>query len=156
MGLLIFSGIALTVTPYIAEQFFPADKTSVHLAKPEEVAQALSGWFGTAPNTVKGAQGINQVTAEATTAWFAFGIARPPVEHFIRQYGLQQQPLTPEVLQETFASKAPPANWWQPASLGRETYFTGSDDERNLALIYNAELQRAFLVTRTLKKAAKF
>ena len=156
MGLLILSGIALIATPYIAEQFYPAERTGLHVAKSEEVAQALASWFGTGPNTVKDAQGINQVSAQDTTSWFAFGVERKPVESFIHQNNLQQKPLTAEVLQDSFFAKNPPANWWQPASLGRETYFTGMDDERNLALIYNAELQRAFLVVRTQKKAAKF
>ncbi|MFN3786600.1 MAG: hypothetical protein ACK4RS_07150, partial [Thiothrix sp.] len=64
---------------------------------------------------------------------------------FIRTHRLQQQELTPTLLQQVFASQQPPAEWWQPQALQRETYFSGNVDGRAVALIYHAEQQQGLL-----------
>ncbi len=156
MILAILSGVSLALTPYIAELFFPASKTSLRTADPERAKQALANWFGTEPAKVSEVQASNQTSAESNTSWFAFGMERSAVEYFIRQNGLKQQNLSAEVLQNTFMTQQPPAPWWQPAALGRETCFTGSDEGREIGLIYHAELKKGFLIMRTHQKPSKF
>ncbi|WGZ94582.1 MAG: hypothetical protein QJT81_00925 [Candidatus Thiothrix putei] len=156
MTLLILAGISLVATPYIAEQFFPASKTTLRTADPERSKQALANWFGTAPTNVTGVQASNQASAQGNTSWFMFGIERQAVEYFIRQNGLKQQDLTPEILQTTFMVQQPPASWWQPTKLARETCFIGTDEGREIGLIYHAESQTGFLIVRTYQKPTKF
>jgi hypothetical protein len=156
MALVILSGISLIATPYIAEQFFPASATTFHAAKPGDVKKALADWFGTPVDTLSNTQGITQTTAQEQTSWFMFNLERQPVEKFIHQNRLQQQDLTPETLQQIFLQNSPPAPWWQPASLERQTCFIGMDDGRELDLIYNAERQEGFLVVKAHIKPAKF
>lgn len=158
MALLILAGISLVVTPYIAEQLFPAPPTSVRKAEPQQVAQALAQWFGTNPDQLTDTQGITRTSAEGSTAWFSFKTGQEAVKHFIIENRLQQQELTADTLQQVFSTSNPPADWWQPASLQRQTCFIGDDAGRQLGLIYDAERQQGFLVTRTaaLKPTGNF
>lgn len=149
MALAILAGITLTVTPYVADWFFPMPTSNLRKAEPQQVAQALAQWFNARPEQFRAPQGIHQVTAEDNTAWFGFQVSREPVETFIRTHRLQQQALTPELLQQVFTSQQPPAEWWQPQALQRETYFSGEVDGRAVALIYHAEQQQGFLIVRT-------
>lgn len=156
MALVILAGVSLALTPYIAEQFFPASKTTLRTADPERTKQALANWFGTEPANLTEVQASSQTSAQGNTSWFMFGVERPAVEYFIRQNGLKQQNLSPEILQSTFMIQQPPAPWWQPAALERETCFIGSDEGREIGLIYHAELKKGFLIVRTYQKPAKF
>lgn len=156
MAFVILAGVSLTLTPYIAEQFFPASKTGLRAANPERAKQALADWFGTTPANLTQAQAIHQRSTQGNTSWFMFATERSAVEYFIRQNGLKQQELNPEILQNTFMTQQPPAPWWQPAALARETCFLGSDAEHDIGLIYHAELKTGFLVVRTQQKPAKF
>ena len=156
MVFVILAGVSLTLTPYIAEQFFPASKTTLRVADPERAKQALADWFGTTPANVTDVQASNQSAAQGSTSWFMFGTERTAVEYFIRQNNLKQQNLSPEILQNTFMTQQPPAPWWQPAALERETCFIGSAEGREIGLIYHAELKKGFLIVRTHQKPAKF
>ena len=156
MVFVILAGVSLTLTPYIAEQFFPASKTTLRVADPERAKQALADWFGTTPANVTDVQASNQSAAQGSTSWFMFGTERTGVEYFIRQNNLKQQNLSREILQNTFMTQQPPAPWWQPAALERETCFIGSAEGREIGLIYHAELKKGFLIVRTHQKPAKF
>lgn len=149
MALTILAGLTLAVTPYVADWFVPVPQTSVRKAEPQQVAQALAQWFNTNPEQFRATQGIHQLSADGNTAWFGFQVSREPVETFIRTHRLQQQALSAEILQQVFTSQQPPAEWWQPQALQRETYFSGEVEGRAVALIYHAEQQQGFLVVRT-------
>ena len=156
MTLVILCGLLLIVTPYIADWLYPASQSRLHAAKPTEVKQALADWFNTPVANVSEAQALHQVAAQGNTSWFAFSLPRQPVEGFIRSNSLQQTTLTPEVLQQVFMTPAPPVTWWQPASLQRQTYFKGNDAQHDLALVYNAESQRGFLLVTPHEKVKSF
>ena len=156
MALLILSGVTLVVTPFVAEWLLPASSNGFRQAKPDEVKQALASWFGTKTEAFGESYGVNQASAQGTTAWFTFSVAREPVTSFILKNRLQQQDLTPERLQSLFLMQTPPVAWWQPASLQRETCFVGAEEGRQLSLIYHAEQQRGFLVVRTQQKTNDF
>lgn len=156
MAGLILAGITLTATPYIAEVLFPAGKASFQSAKPEHTQQALASWFNTPLDAFSNTHGIKQQNARGSTEWFTFEVARKPMETFIYRHHLQQRELTPTLLQNVFLQNIPPVDWWQPASLQRETYFNGTDEGQELSLIYNAELQRGFLIVNTHQKTHDF
>lgn len=156
MALVILAGVSLTLTPYIAEQFFPASKTTLRTADPERAKQALANWFGTEPAHLTEVQAISQTSALGNTSWFMFRTERAAVEYFIRQNALTQQDLSADILQSTFMVQQPPAPWWQPAALERETYFNSVDNAREVSLIYHAELKKGFLIVRAYQKPAKF
>lgn len=156
MALVILAGVSLALTPYIAEQFFPASKTTLRTADPERAKQALANWFGTDPANMINVQASSQTSAQGNASWFMFETERAAVEYFIRQNGLTQQDLSTDILQSTFMTQQPPAPWWQPATLERETYFKGTDNSRDIGLIYHAELKKGFLIVRTYQKPAKF
>lgn len=147
MGLTILAGLALTFTPYLIGLLTPATQTRT--ATPEQVAQALAAWFQTTPDQIQAPQGIQQLSAQGSTAWFAFRTAPERVIQFIHLHRLQQRPLSTAVLEHTFALNDPPAPWWQPQALQRETYFVGTAEGKQLALIYHAELQQGYLVARS-------
>lgn len=156
IALVILSGVSLIVTPYVAEQFFPATTNSFRAAKPDDVKKALADWFATPVEALSNVQGITQTTAQTQTSWFMFKVERQPVESFIRQNRLQQQALTPETLHRVFLQNSPPTAWWQPAALERQTYFIGMDDGRELDLIYHAERHEGFLIVKANQKPAGF
>lgn len=156
MAMVILSGLALVMTPYIAEWYFPATAYGFRQAKPEDSKQALAQWFGTTPEAIWEANTIRQEAAQGNTSWFGFRMERQPVENFIRQHKLRQKILTPEQMQAVFLAQIPPVTWWQPAALQRQTYFEAKDKNQHLGLIYNAEQQQGFLVVRTYKKTNDF
>lgn len=156
MALLILVGIALVVTPYVAEYFLPASATSLRVAKPADVRQALASWFGVSLEQVSDAKGVTQMSAQGNTSWFSFGMEQQAVARFIQQNRLEQQELNADTLQRVFSANEPPAEWWQPQSLTRQTCFIGMDEGHSLGLIYSAELQRGFLVSKTGKKTGNF
>lgn len=156
MALVILAGVSLILTPFIAEYIFPASKTTLRAADPEQAKLALADWFGTPPNNLTAVQAIKQVSAQGNISWFTFKAEAAPVKNFILQNQLKQQDLTPDILQGTFMAQNPPTAWWQPASLERQTCFMGTDEGRELSLIYHAELKTGFLLIRTHEKPAKF
>lgn len=156
IALVIMAGVTLTATPYIAEQFFPGSKTTFRTAEPAQVQQALAGWFATDAEKLQETQAIKQVSAQGNSSWFTFKVERQAVENFIRQNRLHQQAMTPALLHGLFTASQPPAPWWQPEGLQRETCFTGADEGREIGLIYHAEQQRGFLVIRTRHKTHQF
>lgn len=156
MTLVILAGISLVVTPFVAELVFPTQQTTLRVADPQEIRQALANWLGTTPDKLADTQGIHQTSAQGKTSWFTFTVERQAVEHFIRQNRLQQQELNPTILQRDFTTENPPANWWQPTSLERQTCFIGMDEGRKLGLVYHAELQKGFLVIQTRTKSSSF
>ena len=157
MALVILAGIGLTVTPFIGEYIFPASKTTLRAADPEQAKLALADWFSTPPATLTEVQAIKQVSAQSSNSWFTFKAEPTPVKNFIIQNQLKQQDLTPDLLKAAFMAENPPAAWWQPASLARQTCFIGTDEGREIGLIYDAEQQTGFLIIRTHdEKAAKF
>jgi hypothetical protein len=158
---ILFSAILLSVaavvaTPYIAEKLLPLPETRFQTALPADIKQALANWSGTTPDVFSDVKGINKIAPQSSTSWFAFTAPRQPIEKFINIHHLQQQDLTPERLQTVFQEKTPPASWWQPASLERQTYFFGAEGEQELGLIYNAESQHGFLLARTKLQPNKF
>ena len=153
MGVLIFFGVVLTVTPWIAEYLMPAKTTSYRRAPAPEAQEALANWFNVRPHQVSYPEAIQYTTPNQKTAWFKFNIERKPVEQFIRVLRLKQEDLTPEVMQQRFLAHKPPVEWWQPDELKRQTYFTGQSAGQELKLIYNAELQQGYLLTHTQSTA---
>ena len=156
MALVILSGLSLIVTPYIGEYMFPASKTSLRAAPPEQAKQALADWFHISPDSLSEVQAIKQVSAQGDNSWFTFKADAAPVKNFILQNQLKQQDLTPETLQRVFMAQTPAIPWWQPAALQRQTCFIGSDEGREIGLIYQAEQGKGFIITRTQIKPAKF
>lgn len=148
----VLSGLVLTFTPFVAEQLLPSPTTSMRQADPQQIKQALANWFGTSASAITQAQGISLLTAEGTTAWFEFSTDRQGVERFIVTNHLKQQELTSAIMQDFFTNAKPPAEWWQPTSLQRQTYFSGTEQGREVGLIYNAETQKGFLIVYTRKK----
>ncbi|WP_020558164.1 hypothetical protein [Thiofilum flexile] len=149
MGVLILFGVVLTATPWVADYLIPAKTTGYRRAPAPEAQEALANWFNVHPNEVKYPEAIQYITPEQKTAWFKFDIERKPVEQFIRAMGLKQMDLTAEVMQQRFLAHKPPVDWWRPTELTRQTYFTGLSGGQTLSLVYNAELQRGYLLVNT-------
>ena len=148
MGLVILFGIGLTVTPFVAENFFPASEAEVRQAKSRDVVQALKTIFQSPDGDISDARAIHKKTADSKTAWFSFRSVRKPVQSFIHARKLEQKELSEEILNQAFFKNAPPVSWWQP-DLGTETYFTGEDNMNKLHLIYNSRTKRGVLVIST-------
>ena len=151
MTVLVLAGLVLTFTPYVAEQFLPAQQNSLRPADPQQIKQALASWFGTTATAITEARGLSLLSAQGSTAWLEFATERAGVERFIANNHLKQQELNPTILQDFFTTANPPAPWWQPATLQRQTYFSSNEQGRQLGLIYNAELQRGYLIVYTRK-----
>ncbi len=149
MGLAILVGLILTLTPFVADKFFPIPENTVRQAKPEAAAKALKQWFQSPDAPFIAVQAINKKTPTSNTAWFAFSVGRRPVETYIINKKLEQKELTPEIMENTFYTKTPPATWWQPSALAQETYFSGEDQGRIVYLIYSPKSKRGVLVTKT-------
>jgi hypothetical protein len=156
MSAILLSVAAVVATPYIAEMLLPLPETRYQTANPVDVKQALADWSGATSDAFSEVNGIKRLSPQGSTSWFAFTVARQPIENFIRKHHLQQQALTPEYLQTAFNGKNPPASWWQPASLERQTCFIGTQDGNELGLIYDAERQRGFLIVRMSQQPNKF
>lgn len=151
MGFFIITGIVLTITPFVAEQFFPTAETSYRKAKPDDVKQALRDWFRQPQADFRDARAIRQVSVKGTMAWFRFEVGRQAVERFIVANRMKQSELTDDVMQTVFMRHVPPVDWWQPASLKRETYFKSGNKDQVLNLIYDAESATGYFLVVTIK-----
>ncbi len=151
MGIAIFSGLILALTPFIANHFFPTPENQVRVAKEDSAILALRQWFKSPDAVFNDVQAINKKTSEHTTSWFSFSVNRSAVERYIINNKLQQLEISDRVLLEIFTSQSPPASWWQPIALNQKTYFTGDDQNRRVSLIYNPNTKRGVLITTTKK-----
>ena len=151
MGIVILAGLVLALTPFVADKFFPVPENATRVAKPEAAIMALQQWFQSPDALITGAQAINKSSNSGTSSWFSFSVGRRPVEKYILSKKLTQKTLSPEILDATFFVNNPPASWWQPSAVNQETYFSGSDQGRSVALIYNPGTKRGVLVTSTKK-----
>lgn len=147
MGLAIIVGLILAITPFVADKIFPLPENSVRVAKPDAAAMALKRWFKSPDAPFIDVQAINQSSPQQKVAWFSFSVGRGPVEKYILTTKLKQKTLTPDILKNTFYVDNPPATWWHPEAIQQETYFSGKDQDRYLALLYNPETKRGVLVT---------
>ncbi|MGV6858482.1 MAG: hypothetical protein ACWA5X_05860 [bacterium] len=146
-------GFGSALTPMIAEWLIPVPKVLVKKAKPEAVAQALHQWFDAAPGThFTNTRGLSRSDEHGRVSWMAFKVDPQTVSRFIHRRGLQQKDLDAGVLSRQFSLDGLSADWWQPASLTRQTWFSGVDSGRDIGLIYNAELQQGFLVARSISQ----
>ncbi|GAA0420441.1 hypothetical protein GCM10009133_31060 [Cocleimonas flava] len=151
MGIVILAGLILAVTPFVADKFFPVPENATRVAKPEAAVMALQQWFQSPDALITDVQAINKSGNEASSSWFSFSVGRRPVEKYIINKKLSQNTLTPEILESTFSTNNPPASWWHPTAVNQETYFSGTDQGRSVALIYNPDTKRGVLVTSTKK-----
>lgn len=149
MGLAILVGLILAITPFVADKFFPVPENTVRQAKPEAAAMALKQWFQSPDAQFIAVQAINKKTPNGNTAWFSYSVDRRPVEKYIINKKLIQKELSNTIMATIFSTTKPPASWWQPEALAQQTYFTGEDQGRVVALIYSPESRRGVLVTRT-------
>ncbi|HPY39342.1 MAG TPA: hypothetical protein PLM98_02395, partial [Thiolinea sp.] len=85
------------------------------------------------------------------STWVVFEANRETVVQFVVNARLNQQNLDPDALQSIWLAQAPTVNWWQPAELQRETYFTGKTENRNLALVYNDVMQKGYLLVKAIE-----
>lgn len=154
MGILILFGIVLTATPYIADWLLPVSASSYQQAKAEDARQAVADWFGVKSEQIKSAQAIRQRTAQGSYSWLVFEAAREPVAQFVINARLKQQALDQATLQAMWLANIPTVDWWQPAELKRETYFSGKTENRTVALIYNEALQKGYLLVKTIETAS--
>lgn len=152
MAIMILFGIGLTLTPYIANWLIPVTASSYQQAKSADARQAVADWFGVKPEQIKSAQAIRQRTPAGNTAWLSFETDREPVVQFVVSARLNQVNLDQNALQTIWLGNALPVDWWQPAALKRETYFEGKTENRTVALMYNDELQKGYLLIKTTEK----
>ena len=153
MGIVILFGLGLTLTPYIADWLLPISASSYQQAKDSDARQAIADWFGVKPEQITSAQAIRRRTPEGNTAWLVFEAGRDSVVQFVRNARLNQENLNQSALQSVWLANPPSVNWWQPAELKRETYFSGKTENRTLSLIYNEELQKGYLLVKTVETA---
>ena len=151
MGIVIVAGLFLALTPFFAEKFFPVPENATRVAKPEAAVMALQQWFKSPDALITDVQAINKSSKDSTSSWFSFSVGRRPVEKYILTKKLTQKTISPEVLETTFFVNNPPASWWHPSAVNQKTYFSGSDQGRSVALIYNPDTKRGVLVTSTIQ-----
>ncbi len=151
MAIVILAGLVLALTPFVADKFFPVPKNAIRVAKPDAAIMALQQWFQSPDAFITDVQAFNKSNIDGSSSWFSFSVGRRPIEKYILNKKLSQNILTQEVLDATFFTSNPPASWWQPTAVNQETYFSGSDQGRSVALIYNPETKRGVLVTSTRK-----
>ena len=149
MALVIAVGLGASLTPYIAEQFFPSGQTRFQKANAEDAKEALAVWFGVPSSELKTVSAIRYQSAQQNVRWYQFVADRQPVEQFIKRMRLEQLDLNDIILKEAFLAQQPPVTWWQPGSLQRKTYFSGNDGTSRIKLIYNAEQQAGYLLVET-------
>ena len=153
MLLVVIAGFILAVTPFVAEKFFPVPENTLRVAKPEAASRALKQWFDSPDALFSGVQAISKSSIdkekniEKRTSWFAFSVGRRAVEKYIIKHKLQQTELSDKLLKEIFYTENRPASWWQPEALSQKTFFSGEDQGRKVALIYNPDSKRGVLVT---------
>jgi hypothetical protein len=155
MALTILAGVALVVTPYAFNYFYPIKENVIRDADPEAAEDALGVWFLSPDANFMHVEAARKRSKIRSTSWFVFQVKRAAVERFISVKKLEQLNLTDTILNNVFYANTPPRAWWQPKSLTRTTYFKGIDQGRELALIYNAETQQGALVTTIGQKIAK-
>ncbi len=137
MALVIMVGLGTNLTPIIAEQFFPGSASRYQKAKPDDAKEALATWFGASSIDFGTVNAIRYQSAQYSTRWYQFVTKRKPVQRFIVRMRLKQLDLDKTILKQEFMVPPPPVDWWQPASLQRQTYFTGQDGRSTIKLIYN-------------------
>jgi hypothetical protein len=147
MALTILAGITLALTPYALDYFFPIKENVIRDADPEAAEGALGVWFLSPDANFMNVEAARQRSKHRSTSWFVFQVKRDAVERFIAVKKLQQLELSDDILNTIFYANRPPRTWWQPKSLTRTSYFKGTDQGRELALIYNADTQQGVLVT---------
>jgi len=155
MALVILVGLILALSPFIADKLFPIPENTVRQAKPEAAALALRNWFDAPDAPFVDVQAIQKESAGNRTAWFTFSVGRQPVEHYIVSKKLQQLELNDHIYDDILYGKQAPASWWQPRALGQQTYFSGEDQGRRVALIYNPDSKRGVLLTTTIPPDSK-
>lgn len=151
MGIVILAGLALAITPFIADKFFPVPENATRVAKTDAAIIALQQWFKSPNELITDVQAINKTNKDVASSWFSFSVGRRPIEKYILTTKLTQKTLTPDVLNLTFFANNPPASWWQPSAINQKTYFSGIDQGRSVSLIYNPDTKRGVLVTTTEK-----
>lgn len=156
MALVILTGLGLALTPYVADYFFPSQTNGLRVVKPDDVRAALADWFGTPLEAFADVQGVQQMSAGGSVAWFAFAVDRQAVEQFIRSNRLEQRELSEETMRQVFMADNPPAAWWQPRALTRQTCFIGTGEGQTVGLVYNADLRRGFLIVKRRQKTHSF
>lgn len=147
MVLTILAGMTLALTPYVLDYFFPIKENVIRDADPEAAEDALGVWFLSPDANFMQVEAARQRSKHRATSWFVFQVKRDAVERFIGAKKLQQFELSDEILNTIFYANTPPRKWWKPKSLTRTSYFKGTDQGRELALIYNADTKQGVLVT---------
>jgi len=148
MGLVILFGLILLITPYVADDIFPASEEEVRQAKSKDVSQALKAIFQLPDADITDARAIHKKTLKSKRAWFSFRTTRKPMQRFIHATGIEQKELSEDILNTAFYKNNPPDSWWQP-DLGTETYFSGNDGSNEIHMIYNSRTKRGVLVIST-------
>lgn len=152
MALVIMVGLGASLTPYIAEQFFPTNQSRFQKADPENAREALATWFGVVSTELSTVEAIRYQSAQQSRRWYHFASGREPVEQFIKRMRLEQLDLNDEILKTEFLTDQPPVEWWQPGTLQRQSYFRGSDSTNLIKLIYHAEQQTGYLLIESERK----
>lgn len=148
----VFMGFTSALTPMIASYLVPVPEVVIKKADPDAVADALHQWFAAEPQVrFTQTQGLHQSDARGRVSWITFSVDAKTVSRYIYRNQLQQRPLNADILKAVFYEQEVPADWWQPASLTRETWFTGTAQGHEIGLIYNAEMAQGFLVARKRK-----
>lgn len=143
-------GFGSALTPMIAELLVPVPNVMVKKAEPKDVAEALHQWFVADPKVkFTETQALNRSDDSGRVSWMTFKVDPKTVSRFIHMRGLQQKDLNQDVLNDVFSQGKVPADWWDPAELTRETWFSGTDSGRDIGLIYNAQWQKGYLVARS-------
>lgn len=146
MALVIMVGLGASLTPIIAEQFFPSTESRYQKANADDAKEALATWFGVSSKDFAEVNAIRYQSAQQSTRWYQFVTHRKPVERFIGRMRLEQLDLDETLLQQEFMHLVPPVDWWNPASLQRQSYFAGKDGRNTIKLIYNAETETGYLL----------
>ncbi|HIO91992.1 MAG TPA: hypothetical protein EYG68_04005 [Leucothrix mucor] len=147
MGLTILTGLLVALTPHAIDFFFPVKENVIREADSEDAADALNRWFLSPKANFRDVEAARKRSKTESTAWFVFKVKREAVERFIGAKKLEQLELNDEILKTTFFANSPPRDWWHPKTLTRSSYFKGTDQGREMALIYNADTEEGALVT---------
>lgn len=150
MALVIMVGLGASLTPIIAEQFFPSTESRYQKADSDDAKEALATWFGVSSKDFTEVNAIRYQSAQQSTRWYQFVTNRKPVERFIGRMRLEQSDLDETLLQQEFMTLVPPVDWWEPASLQRQSYFAGKDGRNTIKLIYNAETETGYLLIESM------
>lgn len=154
MALVIMVGLGASLTPIIAEQFFPSTESRYQKANPENAKEALATWFAVSSTDFTEVNAIRYQSAQYNARWYKFITNRKPVQRFIGRMQLEQLDLDETVLKQEFMTLIPPVDWWQPTSLKRQSYFAGQDGRNMIKLIYNAETETGYLLIESKRQPA--